>query len=78
VTKTVGNFGTLDILVNNAGVLAINSIENFSLEDFDKMIAVNIRGLFIATQKAARHMRDGGRVHKSAGSGPGATWHYGQ
>jgi len=46
----------------NAGVLAINPIEKFSLEDFDKMIAVNIRGLFIATQEAARHMQDGGRI----------------
>ena len=62
VAKTVETFGNLHILVNNAGVLAINPIEKFSLEDFDKMIAVNIRGLFVATQEAARHMQEGGRI----------------
>jgi 3-oxoacyl-[acyl-carrier protein] reductase len=62
VQQTVEAFGGLDILVNNAGVLAIASIEKFSLEDFDRMIAVNIRGMFVATQEAARQMRDGGRI----------------
>jgi 3-oxoacyl-[acyl-carrier protein] reductase len=62
VTKTVATFGGIDILVNNAGVLAVAPIEKFSLEDFDRMIAVNVRGLFVATQEAARQMRDGGRI----------------
>jgi 3-oxoacyl-[acyl-carrier protein] reductase len=62
VGKTLQTFGAIHILVNNAGVLSINSIEKFSLEDFDKMMAVNIRGLFVATQEAARHMQEGGRI----------------
>ena len=62
VATAIQTFGSLDILVNNAGVLAIGSIEKFALEDFDKMIAVNIRGLFVATQEAARHMQEGGRI----------------
>jgi 3-oxoacyl-[acyl-carrier protein] reductase len=62
VIKTVATFGGIDILVNNAGVLAIAPIEKFSLEDFDRMIAVNVRGTFVATQEAARQMRDGGRI----------------
>jgi 3-oxoacyl-[acyl-carrier protein] reductase len=62
VAKTIEVFGGIDILVNNAGVLAIAPIEKFALEDFDRMIAVNIRGLFVATQEAARHMREGGRI----------------
>ena len=62
VAKTVATFGGIDILVNNAGVLAIAPIEKFSLEDFDRMIAVNVRGLFVATQEAARRMNDGGRI----------------
>jgi 3-oxoacyl-[acyl-carrier protein] reductase len=62
VAKVVESFGGLDILVNNAGVLAIASIEQFSLEDFDRMIAVNVRGLFLATQEAVRHMKKGGRI----------------
>ena len=62
VTQTVAAFGGIDILVNNAGVLAIAPIETFALEDFDRMIAVNVRGVFVATQEAARHMREGGRI----------------
>jgi 3-oxoacyl-[acyl-carrier protein] reductase len=62
VTRTVQTFGGIDILVNNAGVLAVATIEKFSMEDFDRMISVNIRGLFVATQEAARHMREGGRI----------------
>ena len=62
VTETVQTFGGIDILVNNAGALAIAPIEKFSLEDFDRMIAVNVRGLFVATQEAARHMHEGGRI----------------
>src|SRR5216684_1136033 len=41
VAKTVETFGGIDILVNNAGVLAIAPIEKFSMQDFDRMIAVN-------------------------------------
>src|SRR2546427_12205872 len=33
-----------------------------SLEDFEKLIAINVRGLFVATQEAARHLREGGRI----------------
>src|SRR5258705_5936753 len=62
VAKTVGTFGGIDILVNNAGVGIFAPIEQFSMEDFEKLIAVNVRGLFVATQEAARHLRDGGRI----------------
>jgi 3-oxoacyl-[acyl-carrier protein] reductase len=62
VQKTVAAFGAIDILVNNAGALAIAPIDKFALEDFDRMIAVNVRGLFVATQEAARHMKEGGRI----------------
>jgi 3-oxoacyl-[acyl-carrier protein] reductase len=62
VAKTIGTLGSLDILVNNAGALAVAPIEQFPLEDFDRLIAINVRGLFVATQEAARHMREGGRI----------------
>ncbi|HEV2695255.1 MAG TPA: 3-oxoacyl-ACP reductase family protein [Verrucomicrobiae bacterium] len=62
VTKTVTTFNGLDILVNNAGALTIAPIEEFKIEDFDKSIAVNVRGLFIATQEASKHLRTGGRI----------------
>lgn len=62
VNATVEAFGRLDILVNNAGVLAIAPLEDFKLEDFDQTLAINVRSVFIATQEAARHMGEGGRV----------------
>ncbi len=55
-------YGRLDILVNSAGVLALNPIETFTLEDFDRTIAVNVRAVFVAAQAAAAHMREGGRI----------------
>lgn len=62
VQETVKKFGGLDILVNNAGALALAPIEQFKIEDFDKSIAVNVRGVFVATQEASKHLRDGGRI----------------
>lgn len=62
VTQTVATFGGLDILVNNAGLATMAPITEFTLEAFDKIMAVNVRGLFVATQEASRHLRDGGRI----------------
>jgi len=55
-------FGGLDILVNNAGVATLAPLEEFKLEDFDRIVAVNVRGVFVATQAAVRYMKEGGRV----------------
>ena len=54
--------GRIDILVNNAGVLAIAPIEEMSLQDFDRTVAVNVRAVFVATQAAVKHMKEGGRI----------------
>ena len=62
VAGTVKAFGRLDILVNNAGTAILAPIDQFSLEDFDRLMAVNVRGLFVATQEAVRHMGEGGRI----------------
>ena len=48
VSATVERFGTLNILVNNAGILQLGSVDEFSLEDFDRMFAVNVRATFAA------------------------------
>jgi 3-oxoacyl-[acyl-carrier protein] reductase len=62
VERTVAHFGALDILVNSAGILQLASIEDFTLEDFDRMVDVNVRAVFVAVQAAAKHMKDGGRI----------------
>ncbi len=62
IDSAAQRFGGIDILVNNAGVLAIAPLEAFSLDDFDRTLAVNVRSVFVATQAAARHMGEGGRI----------------
>ena len=62
VAETVKAFGRLDILVNNAGVVALAPIEEFKIEDFDRLVSVNVKGVFVATQAAVRHMKEGGRI----------------
>lgn len=62
VEKTVTTFGRLDILVNNAGTVIPESVEETSLENFDRVFAVNVRGMFVATQAALKHMKTGSRI----------------
>lgn len=62
VDETAARFGGLDILVNNAGIARMGTVESASLEDLDRIYAVNVRGPFVAVQAATKHMRDGGRV----------------
>jgi len=68
VAQTVEVFGGLDILVNNAGVGVFSQFEETSFEDYQKMLAVNVTGVFVATQEAVRHMQAGGRVIHIASS----------
>jgi 3-oxoacyl-[acyl-carrier protein] reductase len=62
VARTVAAFGGLDILVNNAGLAFGGAIEDIAFETYERMIAVNVTGVFVATQEAARHMKAGGRI----------------
>lgn len=62
VAGAVEAFGGIDILVNNAGLALGGPIEEISLETYERMIAVNVTGVFVATQEAARHMKAGGRI----------------
>lgn len=62
VEQAVSTFGTLDILVNNAGTAIPKAFEEATLEELDRVIDINIRGVFIATQAALKHMKDGGRI----------------
>ncbi|WP_236179188.1 3-oxoacyl-ACP reductase family protein [Pseudomonas mosselii] len=62
VADTAKAFGGLDILVNNAGVLAVAPAAEFDLADFDRLLAINVRSVFVATQAAVKHMGKGGRI----------------
>jgi 3-oxoacyl-[acyl-carrier protein] reductase len=62
VEKTVATFGRLDILVNNAGTAIPKTFEETTLEEMDRLLNINIRGVFIATQAALKHMKRGGRI----------------
>src|SRR6266849_8577249 len=50
VEKTVARFGGLDVLVNNAGTAIPKSFEETTLEELDRLIDINVRGTFVATQ----------------------------
>jgi 3-oxoacyl-[acyl-carrier protein] reductase len=62
IEKAVNTFGRLDIFVNNAGTAIPKKFEETTLEELDHVIDINIRGAFIATQAALKHMNDGGRI----------------
>ena len=62
VEQTVKTFGRLDILVNNAGTAIPKPFVDATLEELDQVINLNLRGVFIATQAALKHMQDGGRI----------------
>ena len=62
VDKTVANFGRLDVLVNNAGTAIPKTFEETTLEEMDRVIDINVRGVLVATHAALKHMKSGGRI----------------
>jgi 3-oxoacyl-[acyl-carrier protein] reductase len=62
VEKTVTTFGGIDVLVNNAGTAIPKTFEESTLEEMDRMLDINVRGVFVATQAALKHMKNGGRI----------------
>jgi 3-oxoacyl-[acyl-carrier protein] reductase len=62
VEKTVAKFGRLDVLVNNAGSALPKRFEETTLEELDRLVDINVRGVFVATLAALKHMKSGGRI----------------
>src|SRR5216683_6427070 len=62
VIKATESLGPLDIFVSNAGILIRGTIDTYSLEDFDRMVAINVRAAFVGLQAAAQEMNNGGRI----------------
>ena len=62
VEKAFATFGRLDVLVNNAGTAIPKRFEDTTLEEMDKVIDINIRGVFATTQAALKHLGEGGRI----------------
>jgi len=64
VEASIGHFGRLDVLVNNAGIETKAPFPEVSEADYDRVLAVNLKGVFFASQAMARHLIEAGRPGK--------------
>ena len=62
VDQVAKELGELHIFVNNAGIMIRGSVDSYSLEDFDRMLAINVRAAFVGIQAVSEHMKGGGRI----------------
>jgi 3-oxoacyl-[acyl-carrier protein] reductase len=79
VEQTVRELGRIDILVNNAGIFTGGPLDEMTVQQVDRTLAIDVRAVFLASQAAARHMSEGGRIINIGTSlaervpGPGLT-----
>jgi NAD(P)-dependent dehydrogenase (short-subunit alcohol dehydrogenase family) len=74
VTETIHNHGQIDVLVNSAGVIKNGTIETTTLDDWDKMMHINLRSVFLLMQKCVPYLAEtkGNIVNLSSVAGPRA------
>lgn len=69
VASAVANFGRIDIVVNNAGTAAVRTVEESTVEEWDHLMALNVRSIFLTAKYAVPHMRkQGGGAILNVGS----------
>jgi 3-oxoacyl-[acyl-carrier protein] reductase len=76
IERTMEEFGKIDILVNNAGGTRLGHLEDLPTRGFDSIVGLNLRGAFLCTREAGRHMieqRSGAIVNVSSGAGVGGV-----
>lgn len=62
VNKTVNQFGGLDILVNNAGIYIGKDFEEHTINEYDQIMNVNVKAVYVAALEAVKHLKTGGRI----------------
>lgn len=62
VNKTVAEFGGLDILVNNAGIYTGKDFQEHTIDDFDQVMDINVKAVYVAALEAVKHLKAGGRI----------------
>lgn len=64
IDETVRHFGRIDVLLNGAGIMPRHPVKDISEEEWDRVIRINLKGVFLCSQAAARHMseRKQGRI----------------
>ena len=62
IRKTVKSFGKIDVLVNNAGIFPYVSFDKMKESDWDKVLDVNLKSIFLCSQEALKYIPDNGRI----------------
>jgi 3-oxoacyl-[acyl-carrier protein] reductase len=62
VNKTVAEFGGLDILINNAGIYIGKDFTEHTIEEYDQIMAINVKAVYVAALEAVKHLKSGGRI----------------
>ena len=74
VQSTISRFGNIDVILNGAGIMPRHQVKDITVEEWDRVLGVNLRGVFLCSQAVASHMveRKQGRIISIA-SGRGVT-----